>query len=44
MLGASGPIVKLYIADYPLYVSGEDCLAAVRETPGKYLPPATARC
>ena len=38
MLGSRGPIVKLYIADYPLYLSGEDCIAAVKESPEKYLP------
>jgi hypothetical protein len=43
MLGASGPIVKLYIADYPLYVSGEDCMAAVRESPEKFLPQRTSQ-
>jgi hypothetical protein len=38
-LGSKGPVVKLYIADYPLYLSGEDCIAAVRECPQKFLPP-----
>jgi hypothetical protein len=38
MLGSKGPIVKLYIADYPLYVSGQDCVSAVEEAPEKYLP------
>jgi hypothetical protein len=47
MLGTKGPIVKLYIADTPLYLSGEDCIAAVTESPEKYLrqpvgPPAAA--
>ena len=43
MLGTTGPVVKLYIADYPLYLAGEDCVAAVREAPEKYLPhPAAA--
>ena len=47
MLGTKGPIVKLYIADRPLYVSGEDCIAAVSESPEKYLrqpvgPPTAA--
>jgi hypothetical protein len=41
MLGSKGSIIKLYIADYPLYLSGEDCIAAVNEAPEKYLhPPA----
>ena len=33
-----GPIVKLYIADYPLYLAGEDCIAAVEKSPENYLP------
>ena len=37
-LGSRGPVVKLYIADYPLYVSGDDCIEAVREAPQKFLP------
>ncbi len=37
-LGSRGPVVKLYIADYPLYVSGDDCIAAVKEAPQKFLP------
>ena len=41
-LGSQGPIVKLYIADYPLYVCDEDCLAAVREKPARYLPQPSA--
>ena len=38
VLGSRGPVVKLYIADYPLYLSGEDCIAAVKQSPEKYLP------
>jgi len=38
VLGGKGPVVKLYIADFPLYVAGEDCIAAVREAPEKFLP------
>ncbi len=37
MLGTDGPIIKLYIADYPLYVAGEDCIAAVKQAPEQYL-------
>ena len=37
-LGSRGPVVKLYIADYPLYVSGDDCIEAVKEAPQKFLP------
>ncbi len=41
MLGTNGPIVKLYIADYPLYLAGEECIAAVKAAPETYLhPPA----
>ncbi|MFZ1933969.1 MAG: hypothetical protein WCB27_19165 [Thermoguttaceae bacterium] len=43
-LGARGPIVKLYLGDFPLYLSGEDCIAAVQQSPERYLPrPAAAR-
>jgi len=46
-LGDRGPVVKVYIGDYPLYLSGEDCIGAVKETPEKYLPqpmmPVTSR-
>ena len=38
VLGSRGPAVKLYIADFPLYVVAEDCIAAVRESPEKFLP------
>ncbi len=38
MLGSRGPITKVYIADHPLYLSGEDCIAAVKDAPEKYLP------
>jgi hypothetical protein len=37
MLGTTGLVVKLYIADYPLYLAGEDCIAAVKQAPEKYL-------
>lgn len=38
VLGVKGPIIKLYLADYPLYLSGEDGIAAVQESPEKFLP------
>ncbi len=38
VLGTRGPIVKLYLADFPLYLSGEDCIAAVEQSPERYLP------
>jgi hypothetical protein len=37
-LGSRGPVVKLYIGDFPLYVAGDDCIAAVTENPGRFLP------
>jgi hypothetical protein len=40
VLGSRGPIVKLYVTDIPLYVSGEDCIAAVRDDPRKFVPQA----
>jgi len=43
-LGSRGPMVKLYIGDYPLYLSGEDCIRAVKDAPDKYAPaPPAAR-
>jgi hypothetical protein len=42
LLGTKGPVIKLYIADYPLYLAGQDYVEAVNEAPEKYLPhPAT---
>lgn len=38
VLGTRGPIIKLYLADFPLYLSGEDCIAAVQQSPERYLP------
>jgi hypothetical protein len=37
-LGSRGPITKLYLADFPLYLAGDDCIAAVEEAPEKFLP------
>ena len=37
-LASRGPVVKLYVANVPLYVSGEDCIAAVQESPWKFVP------
>jgi hypothetical protein len=39
VLGSRGPAVKVLIGEYPLYLCSEDCIAAVRESPEKYLPP-----
>ena len=38
MLGIDRQAIKLYIGDYPLYLAGEDCIAAVKASPEKYLP------
>ena len=47
VLGSKGPVFKLLIGEYVLYVCGENCMAAVSETPEKYLPqpqmPVTGR-
>jgi hypothetical protein len=43
MLGLGRQAVKLYIGDYPLYLSGEDCIAAVQQAPEKYLPPSRTK-
>jgi hypothetical protein len=37
-LGSRGPVTKLYLADFPLYVSGDDCITAVEQAPEKFLP------
>jgi len=39
-LGSRGTVVKLYVTDIPLYLSGEDCIAAVKEAPQKFVPQA----
>jgi hypothetical protein len=40
-LGTKKQAIKLYIGDHPLYVEGEDCIEAVRQSPEKYLPQPT---
>ena len=40
VLGSKGAVVKLMIGEQVLYVCGEDCVAAVREKPEKYLAPS----
>ena len=37
VLGSRGRIVKLYIADFPLYVGGDNLIKAVQENPEKFL-------
>jgi hypothetical protein len=37
-LGSRGPVTKLYIADFPLYVAGDDCIASVKDAPERFLP------
>jgi len=39
-LGSRGPVVKLYVAEFPLYLSAEDCIAAVKQAPQKFVPQA----
>ncbi len=39
-LGSRGQVVKLYVAEFPLYVSGEDCIAAVKAAPQRFVPQA----
>ena len=39
-LGSRGQVVKLYVAEYPLYISGPDCIAAVTGTPQRFVPQA----
>jgi hypothetical protein len=36
VLGIEGQAIKLYVGDYPLYLAGEDCIAAVKQSPEKY--------
>jgi hypothetical protein len=37
-LGTRGPIVKVYIADFPLYLCSEQCIETVRQSPEHFLP------
>ncbi|MEN6459350.1 MAG: hypothetical protein ABFC63_10515 [Thermoguttaceae bacterium] len=37
-LGVKRPLLKLLIAEYPLFVCDRRCVAAVRESPKRYLP------
>jgi hypothetical protein len=37
-LGSQGPVVKILIAEYPLYLCSDACIAAVRKAPAKFLP------
>jgi hypothetical protein len=39
-LGSRGQVVKLFVAEFPLYVSGEDCIAAVKAAPQRFVPQA----
>jgi hypothetical protein len=38
VLGIEKQAIKLYIGEYPLYLAGEDCIAAVKQSPEKYVP------
>lgn len=37
-LGSRGPVTKLYVAEFPLYVAGDDCIEAVKASPARFLP------
>jgi hypothetical protein len=37
ILGGKGPVVKLLIGEYHLYLCCKDCIAAVKQAPDKYL-------
>jgi hypothetical protein len=38
-LGGKGPVVKVLIGEYPLYLCSQDCMGAVQQTPQRFLPP-----
>ena len=38
LLGTKGPIVKVCIADFPLYLCNEGCIETVRQSPERFLP------
>jgi hypothetical protein len=42
LLGSKGPVVKVPIGDFPLYVCCEKCIDAVRQAPERYLPQTAA--
>ena len=37
-LGSRGQAVKLYVAEFPIYVASPDCIAAVKAAPQKFMP------
>lgn len=39
VLGSKGQIVKVLIGERPLYLCSKDCMAEVRKSPEKFLPP-----
>jgi hypothetical protein len=39
-LGSRGPAVKIFVAEYPLYLSGVDCIGAVAQAPQRFVPQA----
>ena len=39
-LGSRGPVVKLYVAEFPLYVASADCIPAVKQAPQRFVPQA----
>ena len=38
VLGSRGPVAKLLVGDYPLYLASEDSIEAVKQTPERFLP------
>ncbi len=42
-LGSRGAVVKIYVAEFPLFLSGEDCIGAVAQSPQRYVPQAPRR-
>ena len=39
LLGSRERPIKVLIGEYPLYLCGEECLAAVQQEPQRFLPP-----
>jgi hypothetical protein len=39
-LDSRGHVVKVYVAEFPLFLSSEDCIAAVKQNPQRFVPQA----
>jgi hypothetical protein len=37
VLGSQGPVIKVLIGEFPLYLSSKGCIEAVRQSPDRYL-------